>query len=556
VEHGIWNSLSGGDGPVAGRRAVPAALLALLCALPAARCNCDEALESGAAGDDAGGGSAADAASGADAAASCLERCRNPPHGTGGCSAERCIIAICDPGWADCNGDAADGCEVPTDADNSNCGRCGNACAPAHGAGVCVNSACSVVSCDPGWWDINGDPGDGCEYPCEVYGGNEIPDGRDNDCNGLVDDTCRFTFLSEPGRIEIYTDDATYPQMFWQDGRYYAVWRDTRDGNGNIYFATLSREGTLAGEAKRVSHGTGDALTPTMVRGGDALALAWADTRNGGSEIWFATIDDEGNALSPEAPIGTRGSAKSPGLQWDWMRLRYVVNWYDDRTGDDEVYMKFVGPDGVPGGETTLISGYGGASRGATMNTFEEGMFVAWIEQYADKFEVLFVRLSADGVRDPADLLVFRGFGTAAGVGMAWGGEDFGLSWDGNYGGHYSIYFNRVDAGYNLALASPRVFSDPRFDSTVPNMGWSGDFYYLVWRDESTGTPQIVLAVLDTEGRLSASPLQISKSDRDVRNPIGAWNGEEFGIMWQQTGDDGKNEIWFRRVGCQDQGSR
>ncbi|MBI5524859.1 MAG: hypothetical protein HY897_00845 [Deltaproteobacteria bacterium] len=551
MEFGIRNSQSGGTVPVNGRKALPkVALLAFLCAFLAARCTCDDAVERGASGDDGGAGLAADVGSGGDGSVSCLERCTNLPHGAGGCSADRCIIAVCDPGWADCNGEVTDGCETRIDRDNANCGGCAKACAPSHGAGLCVNSACSVASCDNGWWDINGDPGDGCEYPCVATGGNEVPDGQDNDCNGLVDDTCRFTFLGEPGRIEIYTADATYPQMFWNEGRYYAVWRDTRDGNGNIYFTTLNADGTLAGEETRISHGTGDAVTPTIVRGGDALAVAWSDTRNGRPEIWFTRIDDDGGTLTSEAPIGTQGGARSPSLQWDWTNLRYVVHWYDDHSGDDEVYMKFIDSDGVPGGETTLVSGYQGASRGASMNVLEEGLFVAWIEQYAEEFEVIFVKVSDDGVRSPTDLLVFRGFGTAGGVGMAWGGEDFGLSWDGSQNGHFSIYFNRVDAGYNLALASPRVFSDPRFDSTVPNMGWSGHFYFLVWRDESTGRPQVVLAALDTRSRLSASPLQVSKSDRDVHNPIAVWNGEEFGIMWQQTAADGNREIWFRRVGC------
>ena len=43
-------------------------------------------------------------------------------------------------------------------------------------------------TCPDGFWDVNGDPNDGCEYgPCTPTG-VEICDGTDNDCNGTVDE--------------------------------------------------------------------------------------------------------------------------------------------------------------------------------------------------------------------------------------------------------------------------------------------------------------------------------------------------------------------------------
>lgn len=56
-----------------------------------------------------------------------------------------CYSQTCKAGFADCNGDAADGCETalttPTD-----CGACGVACA----SGVCSNGACAAPACDDG----------------------------------------------------------------------------------------------------------------------------------------------------------------------------------------------------------------------------------------------------------------------------------------------------------------------------------------------------------------------------------------------------------------------
>lgn len=58
--------------------------------------------------------------------------CRNPQctvaNGTAGCAAGRCAIALCDPGFRDCNFSARDGCEVDVRIDPANCGKCGTFC--------------------------------------------------------------------------------------------------------------------------------------------------------------------------------------------------------------------------------------------------------------------------------------------------------------------------------------------------------------------------------------------------------------------------------------------
>jgi hypothetical protein len=60
---------------------------------------------------------------------SCSRKCPEMPHAQRGCG-DTCTIWRCDNGYGDCNGTAADGCEVNTQTDAANCGRCGTACGP------------------------------------------------------------------------------------------------------------------------------------------------------------------------------------------------------------------------------------------------------------------------------------------------------------------------------------------------------------------------------------------------------------------------------------------
>ena len=83
-------------------------------------------------------------------------------HAAPSCAKGMCQLT-CDPGWADCDGSPANGCEANLAVDLKNCGACGNACAGPHAVETCAVGACKVISCDFGFADCNGDPRDGCE---------------------------------------------------------------------------------------------------------------------------------------------------------------------------------------------------------------------------------------------------------------------------------------------------------------------------------------------------------------------------------------------------------
>ena len=61
------------------------------------------------------------------------------------CQGDACSVA-CPPGYGNCDGMVANGCETNVGADNRHCGACGNAC---PGGQACVDGACRLT-CSPG----------------------------------------------------------------------------------------------------------------------------------------------------------------------------------------------------------------------------------------------------------------------------------------------------------------------------------------------------------------------------------------------------------------------
>lgn len=78
---------------------------------------------------------------------SCVNECPAAgPHQNATCNKGSCEYP-CDDGWADCNGDLADGCEVNIAINPSNCGGCGITCDSVLGQ-PCVEGKCLMQDCD------------------------------------------------------------------------------------------------------------------------------------------------------------------------------------------------------------------------------------------------------------------------------------------------------------------------------------------------------------------------------------------------------------------------
>ncbi len=119
------------------------------------------------AGNECCGSACVDTRSSTGNCASCGHDCAaGTPHASMMCAMSACTYSSCDPGWLDCTGGVANGCETPYNA-IPNCGSCGNNCSSVqHATRTCSSSGtCDYSSCDAGWLDCTGGRTNGCETP-------------------------------------------------------------------------------------------------------------------------------------------------------------------------------------------------------------------------------------------------------------------------------------------------------------------------------------------------------------------------------------------------------
>jgi len=118
-------------------------------------------VESCEAGSSACAGACVDLTSDPRHCGGCGMRCDAPPNAVAACMASACSFE-CDEGYADCDGNAANGCES-TLRELDHCGRCGERCERPGAVTSCATGECLALGCLPLFGDCDGEAANGCE---------------------------------------------------------------------------------------------------------------------------------------------------------------------------------------------------------------------------------------------------------------------------------------------------------------------------------------------------------------------------------------------------------
>ena len=157
-----------------------------------------------------------------------------PPNGQLGCVAGACAITTCDVGFADCNKQLPDGCEIDTTSDKSNCGKCGTVCSggtPTCGQGTCIATLCgnNVI-----------DSGERCDTLLNVPAGGQI--------------TCR----KPATKNECKFDFSTIPQLYCNGSCSWGGAQSCDQADADIYCKLIM--GSATSTATSFTLGTAKAL--------------------------------------------------------------------------------------------------------------------------------------------------------------------------------------------------------------------------------------------------------------------------------------------------------
>ena len=304
--------------------------------------------------------------------------------------------------------------------------------------------------------------------------------------------------FSAPENLSDTPGNSTEPQIATYGNSTYVVWQDDTNGNNEVYLKISPAGKSAFGRIFNLSRNDGNSSEPQIATYGNSTYVVWKDDTDGNNEIYFRISPagksdfsrifnlsrNDGNSSEPQ--IATYGNST------------YAV-WKDDTDGNNEVYFK-ISPAGKSAfGRIFNLSRNDGNSSEPQIATYGNSTYVVWKDDTDGNNEVYF-KISPAGKSAFGRIFnLSRNDGNSSEPQITTYGNSTYVVWKDDTDGNNEVYFKISPAGKS---AFGRIFNLSRNDgnSSEPQIATYGNSTYVVWKDDTTGTKELLSTALTKNG--------------------------------------------------------
>jgi len=177
-------------------------------------------------------------------------------------------------------------------------------------------------------------------------------------------------------------------------GNFVITWRDSRNGDWDIYVQRYSSGGSTLGTNFKVNddQGSEGQWHPSISTDGSGnFVITWTDTRNGEWDIYTQRYLSDGTALGSNFKVNddeVYAAQRSPSISTD-ENGNFVITWHVVRNGDWDIYAQRYSSDGNPLGTNFKVN-QDQAHSHHSISTDNSGNFViTWMDDngiYAQRY--------------------------------------------------------------------------------------------------------------------------------------------------------------------------
>ncbi len=313
-------------------------------------------------------------------------------------------------------------------------------------------------------------------------------------------------------------------------GLYSVVWKDYRNDfypfGPDIYFQPYDSSVSPVGGNVNLTVNAPDSLkeSPDVALGewGGGVVV-WADYRNRNWDIFGQMFEADGSLVGSDFKINDDiGTAQqhAPRVSVSpqgW----FVVTWYDNRSGNDDIYVQRFDSDGNKQGINVKVNSDSQGARQAFPDVGADGtgrFTVIWVDWrngtypanpdiYARTFDTLMtpvksdIKINYDGTvnaqRDPAIASDRMG--------------NLVVVWSDSTSDTWNVTGQMLDNECNLTGSNFRVNWDLNGNQLDPDVGMDGEYRFVTWADDRNGHWDIYASITRyKEPTLTISPTSIS----------------------------------------------
>jgi hypothetical protein len=239
------------------------------------------------------------------------------------------------------------------------------------------------------------------------------------------------------------------------------------------------------------------------------------------------------------------GGSWSPSIVWTGSE--FAVAWDDYRDGAAEIYFVILSKDGNKIGDDIRITNSPGDSWEPTLlfNGYE--FAIIWKDKRNGVPEIYFTRVSKSGIKVDKDIRVstitdYIPFDFDP-VSAVWTGSSYALCWQDNRDGYLKNYLVLLsDKGEKIS--NEISITNGGGQSMNPSVVWNGEDFGMVWQNNIGAQFDIYYASISKDLSYISDIKNISNSPNDSSHPLIAWTGSEYGVVWEEV-ENFNNIIYF-----------
>jgi hypothetical protein len=269
----------------------------------------------------------------------------------------------------------------------------------------------------------------------------------------------------------------------------FAVWFDERDGNPEIYYKR-STDGGISWEADtRLTNTNAQSNVPSIALSGSDVHVVWRDSQDGNAEIYHKHSTDNGTSWGMDTRLSNNTSASDfPSVSVSGSDVHVV--WRDFRNNDDEIYYKHSTDNGTSWGLETRLTNSSGLSEEPSVSTSGSFVHVAWYDNRNGNVEIYYKRSTDSGTSWGVDTRLTNNSGTSYEPSISVSGSVVHLVWRDDRDGNFEIYYKRsTDSGTSWEADTQLTSND--YFSWYPSVASSGLGVHVVWQDIRNGNWEI-----------------------------------------------------------------
>jgi hypothetical protein len=322
----------------------------------------------------------------------------------------------------------------------------------------------------------------------------------------------------------------------------HAVWRDTRDGNYEVYYKRSTDNGGTWGTDTRLTFNSDYSFNPIVAVSGSDVHVVWFDNRPGNYEIYYKHSTDNGGTWGADTRLtDDAGSSFHPCVAvWD----SYVhIVWRDERDENYEIYYKRSTDNGGTWGGDVRFTDDDATSKDPTIAVSGSNVYVIWSENRDGNPEVYYKRSTDNGGTWGKNIRLTDDPALTAYPCVTALSNNVHVVWRDMRDGNDEIYYKRSTDNGGTWGADTRL-TDFSAIKRLPSVAASGSNVHVVWNDYRDNREIYYKLSTDNGGTWGADTRLTDDPDNSY-NPSVAASGGNVHVVWYDYRDENA-EVYYK----------